>query len=185
MVSTIAVLFLLLATSTGINRPVFASRPLFPPVLFLAIVSPCQFVIRNNYKTNCLFNKENKGNCIIHIYNPDRACNLLRTVSREPAEKPGQTHIFWYNGPMTKHEALEYLSLSRKPVSKKHLSQYFSIAYTTSSEALNRYHDQKLVRAIHKEGKEIFYGLAERGYERLHYFEQGGCPNQKCSCRTL
>ena len=83
---------------------------------------------------------------------------------------------------MTKHEALTYLNMTSKPLSKKDLCEHFSIAKSTGSEAINRWCSQELVRPARKIRKEVYYVLTEKGKERLEYFDENGCRNEGCGC---
>ena len=83
---------------------------------------------------------------------------------------------------MTRHEGLTYLNMSPEPLSKKDLSRYFSIAYTTASESVNKMLRDRLVGAVRSVGREACYGLTEKGKERLEYFDENGCGNQECRC---
>jgi DNA-binding transcriptional ArsR family regulator len=83
---------------------------------------------------------------------------------------------------MTRHEALTYLNMCGEPLSKNNLRQYFSLAYTTASEAVNRMQRDGLVEAIRIVGREVYYGLTVRGIKRLDFFDQNGCNNEGCEC---
>ena len=85
---------------------------------------------------------------------------------------------------MTRHEGLTYLNMTGKALSKKNLSRYFSIAYTTASEAVNRMRRDRLVEAIRIVGREVYYGLTEKGKQRLEYFDENGCWNDDCPCHN-
>ena len=83
---------------------------------------------------------------------------------------------------MTRHEALAYLNVSGEPLSKNDLRDRFSIAKSTASESVNRMRRDGLVQAIRIVGREAYYGLTEKGKERLEYLDENGCGNEKCRC---
>ena len=83
---------------------------------------------------------------------------------------------------MTRHEALAYLNMSGEPLSKNDLRERFSIAKSTASASVDRMRRDGLVEAIRIVGKEVYYGLTERGKERLDYFDKNGCRNEGCWC---
>ena len=83
---------------------------------------------------------------------------------------------------MTKHEALTYLNEASRPLSKKNLSDHFSIAKSTASEAVNRWKKQDLLRDVGKVRKEVYWELTEKGKGRLEYFDEDGCGNEGCRC---
>jgi len=85
---------------------------------------------------------------------------------------------------MTKHEGLTYLDMSPKYLSKSDLGEYFSIAKSTASEAVNRWKSHGLAREAGRIGKKVFWGLTEKGIERLNFFDENGCGNPGCSCHT-
>jgi Mn-dependent DtxR family transcriptional regulator len=83
---------------------------------------------------------------------------------------------------MTRHEALAYLNVIGEPLSKNDLRDRFSIAKSTASESVNRMRRDGLVQAIRIVGREAYYGLTEKGKERLDYFDENGCGNEGCRC---
>jgi predicted transcriptional regulator len=82
---------------------------------------------------------------------------------------------------MTKHEALSYL-VGSPGSTKKGMSGFFSIAYTTASDTLNRLHTQKLIYITGKLKRRSQYVLTDKGLDRLSYFDEHGCRNQDCLC---
>jgi len=79
-------------------------------------------------------------------------------------------------------EVSQGIGLSGWTLAKSDLGKFFSIAKSTASEAVNRWKDQGLVKEVGKIGKEVYWGLTERGKERLGYFDGNEYGNPECSC---
>lgn len=82
---------------------------------------------------------------------------------------------------MNKHEVLGLIKL-RGCASTSQLADFFNVAYTTAYTNIRRLKAQGLIRIYGKRGKEVFYEITYKGYNRLEYFEDN-CPYEDCICR--